>query len=149
MAQAIDEISNLLENIKLSTDNFLGKDLSIERNFCDAVSELLGKELKDCEVSTFLGKKIMAICCETFVLYEITGKTLLKVIDGMVDKHFLKKDFLVQLGWCLHYTTDNRIVGYPPLNNKIAKTSIVEFYWLNCSKKSILQTRNFNKGFYL
>ena len=66
MAQAIGEILNLLENIKLAKDNFLGKDLSIEINFCDAVSELLGKELKDCEVSTFLGKKIMTICCETF-----------------------------------------------------------------------------------
>ena len=30
----------------------------------------------------------MAICCETFVLNEITGKTLLKVIDEMVDEHF-------------------------------------------------------------
>ena len=110
MAQAIDEISNLLENIKLAKDNFLGKDLSIERNFCDAVSELLGKELKDCEVSTFLSKKIMAICCETFVLNEITGKTLLKVIDEMVDEHFFKKDGLLQLGWCSHYTTDSRIV---------------------------------------
>ena len=49
MAQAIDEISNLLENIKLAKDNFLGKDLPIERNFCDAVSELLGKELEDCK----------------------------------------------------------------------------------------------------
>ena len=56
MAQAIDEISNLLENIKLAKDNFSGKDLSIERNLCDTLSELLGKELRDCEVSTFLGK---------------------------------------------------------------------------------------------
>ena len=78
---------NLLQNIKIAKDNFLGNDLSIERNFCDAVSELLGKELKDCEVSTFLGKKIMAICCETFALNEITGKALLKVIDEMVDKN--------------------------------------------------------------
>ena len=88
MAQAIDEISNLLENIKLAKDNFLGKYLSVERNFCDAVSEQVAKELKDCEVSTFLGKKIMAICCETFVLNECTGKILLKVIDEMVDEHF-------------------------------------------------------------
>ena len=68
MAQAIDEISNLLENIKLAKDNFLGKDLSVERNFCDAVTEQVGKKLKDCKVSTFLGRKIMAICCESFVL---------------------------------------------------------------------------------
>ena len=87
MAQARNETSNLLQNIKIAKDNFLGNDLSIERNFCDAVSELLGKELKDCEVSTFLGKKIMAICCETFALNEITGKALLKVIDEMVDKN--------------------------------------------------------------
>ena len=53
MAQAIDEISKSLENIKLTKDNFLGKDLPIERNFCDAVSKLIAKELKDCEVSTF------------------------------------------------------------------------------------------------
>ena len=98
MAQAIDEISNLLENIKLAKDNFLGKDLSVERNFCDAVSEQVGKELKDREVSTFLGKKIIAICCETFVLNESTGKILLKVIDEMVDKHFFKKDGLLLLG---------------------------------------------------
>ena len=134
MAQAIDEISNLLENIKLAKDKFLGKGLSIERNFCDSASELLGKELKDCEVSTFLDKKIMAICCEMVVLNEITGKTLLKVIDEMVDENFLKKDGLLQLGCCSHYTTDSRIVCYPPLNNKIAKTSIIEFYWLNFSK---------------
>ena len=64
MAQAIDEISKSLENIKLTKDNFLGKDLPIERNFCDAVSKLIAKELKDCEVSTFFGKKITSICCK-------------------------------------------------------------------------------------
>ena len=46
IAQAIDEISNSLENIELAKDNFLGEDLSTERNFCDAVSDLVGKELK-------------------------------------------------------------------------------------------------------
>ena len=95
MAQAIDEISISLDYIKIAKDNFLGNDLSIEQNFCDAVSKLLGKELKDCEVSTFLGKKIIAICCETFVLNEITGKTLLKVIDEMVDEYFFKKSWFI------------------------------------------------------
>ena len=132
----------MLENIKLAKDNFLGKDLSIERNFCDAASELLGKELKDCEVSTFLGKKIMAICCETFVLNEITGKTLL---NEMVDDYFFKKGGLLQLGWCSHYTTGSRIVCYSPLNNKIAKTSIVEFYWLNSSKNRFYKQETLTK----
>ena len=60
MAQAIDEISKLLENIKLAKDNLLGKVLSNKRNFCDAVSEFIAKELKDCKVSIFFGKKIFA-----------------------------------------------------------------------------------------
>ena len=76
---------------------FWGKVWSVKRNFCDAVSEQVGKKLKDCEVSTFLGKKMMAICCETFVLNESTGKILLKVIDEMVDEHFFKKYGLLQL----------------------------------------------------
>ena len=143
MAQAIDEISNLLENIKLAKDNFLGKDLSVERNFCYAVSEQVGKVLKDCEVSTFLCKNIMAICFETFALNESTGKKLLKVTDEMVDKHFFKNDGLLQLGWCSQYKIDSRIMHYlcsrimhylRPLINEIVKTYIVEFYWLNNSK---------------
>ena len=135
MAQAIDEISNMLENIKLAKDNFLAKDLSVERNFWDVVSEKVGKELKDCEVTTFLCKKKMVICCETFVLNESTGKILLKEIDEMVDEHFFKKDGLLQLGWCSQYKIDSRIMHYPrPLIKKIVKTSIIEFYWLNNSK---------------
>ena len=99
MAQAIDEISNLLENLKLAKDNFLGKYLSVERNFCEAISE---------QVSTFLGKKIMAICCEAFALNESTCKILVTVIYEMV----------LQLGWCSQYKIDSRIVHYPrPLIN--------------------------------
>ena len=130
MAQAIDEISNLLENVKLAKDNFLGKDLSVERNFCDAVSE---------QVSTFLGQKIMAICCETFVLNETTCKILMTVIDEMV----------LQLGWCSQYKID-RIVHYPrPLINEIAKTSIVEFYWLNKSKNRHNKQENLTKFLFV
>ena len=102
----------------------MGNDFSIERNFCDAVSELLGKDLKDCEVSTFLGKKLMAICCETYVLNEITGKTLLKVIDQMVDEHFFKKYGLLKLGWCSYYMTDSRKVCYK-LNEKVQSLNFI------------------------
>ena len=88
----------------------------------------------------------MAICCETFVLNESTGKILLKVIDEMIDKHFLKKDGLLQLGWCSQYKIDSRIMHYPrPLINKIVKTSIVEFYWLNNSKNRYYKQENLTK----
>ena len=87
----------------------------------------------------------MDIYCETFVLNEITGKTLLKVIDEMVDEHFFKKDGLLELGWCSHYTTYSGIVCYTPLNSKIAKTSIVEFYWLNSSKNRFYNQETLTK----
>ena len=37
---------------------FFGKDLSYEQNFLNAIIEKFGKELKDCEVSSYLNKKI-------------------------------------------------------------------------------------------
>ena len=75
----------------------------------------------------------MAVCCETVVLNEITRKTLLKVIDQMVDEFFFKNDALIKLGWCSRYMTDSRTVNYPS-SQKISKTSSVEFYWLNSYK---------------
>ena len=61
MVQAIDLIAKKLEEIKIAKDNFLGNDLSFERKFLDDVTEMLRKELKDCEVSTYLGKKSFAV----------------------------------------------------------------------------------------
>ena len=125
MAQAIDLITKKLEEIKIVKDNFLGNDLSFERKFLDDVTEMLGKELKDCEVSTYLGKKWMAICCETLFLTEISGKKLLKVIDRMLDEHFFKGNGLLELGWCSCYMMDKRNINYPK-GSKIEKTSIVD-----------------------
>ena len=79
MAQAIDLITKKLEEIKIVKDNFLGNNFKLK--CLDDVTEMLGKELKDCEVSTYLGKKSMAICCETLFLTEISGIKLLYVID--------------------------------------------------------------------
>ena len=125
MAQAIDLITKKLEEIKIVKDNFLGNDLSFERKFLDDVTEMLGKELKDCEVSTYLSKKSMAICCETLFLTEISGKKLLKVIDRMLDEHFFKGNGLLELGWCSCHMMDKRNINYQK-GSKIEKTSIVD-----------------------
>ena len=53
---------------------FSGKDLSYEENFLNAATGRFGKELEHCEVSTYLSKRSMTICCEIFVLTEVTGK---------------------------------------------------------------------------
>ena len=34
----------------------------------------------------------MTICCETFVLTEVTGKKLLNVVDRLLDEHFFQAD---------------------------------------------------------
>ena len=75
----------------------------------------------------------MAICCEALVLNEISGKTLLNVIDRMLDEHFFKDNGLLELGWCSRYMIDKRNVNYSK-GSKFEKTSLVEFYWFNSSQ---------------
>ena len=90
---------------------------------------MLGKELEDCKVSSYLGQKSMAIYCETFVLTAISVKKLLKVIDRMLDQ----VSNLLELGWCSCYMMDKRNINYPK-DSKFEKTSLVEFSWFNSSQ---------------
>ena len=80
MAHSVDVLMKRLEETNIADDIFSGKDLSYEKNFLNAVTEKFGKELEHCEVSTYLSKRSMTICCETFVLTEVTGKNLLNVL---------------------------------------------------------------------
>ena len=57
------------------------------KNLFECCNENFGKELEHCEVSTYLSKRSMTICCETFVLTEVTGKKLLNVVDQLLDEH--------------------------------------------------------------
>ena len=52
-----------MEEIKITDDAFLGNDLSYEDNFLNSVIEKFGQEIKDCEVSFYLHRKSMTICC--------------------------------------------------------------------------------------
>ena len=54
-----------MEEIKITDDIFLGNDLSYEENFLNSVIEKFGQEIKDCEVSCYLHRKSLTICCET------------------------------------------------------------------------------------
>lgn len=54
-----------LHEIKTTDDIFSGEDLSFEKRFLEAVTENLVKDLGNCEVSHYLSKKSMAICCDT------------------------------------------------------------------------------------
>ena len=74
MAHSVDVLTKKLEETKTADDIFSEKDLSYEQNFLNTVTEKFGKELEHCEVSTYLSKRSMTICCEIFVLTEVTGK---------------------------------------------------------------------------
>ena len=80
MAHSVDVLKKKLEETKIADDIFSGTDLSYEQNFLHAVTEKFRKELEHCEVSTYLNKRSMIICSETFVLTEVTGKKLLNVV---------------------------------------------------------------------
>ena len=50
--------------------------------------EKFGKEIKDCEVSFYLHRKNMSICCETLTMTETIARKLLKIVDRLMDEHF-------------------------------------------------------------
>ena len=98
MAHSVDVLTKKLEETRIADNIFSGKDLSYEQDVLNAVTEKFGKELEHCEVSTYLSKRSMTICCETFVLTEVTDKELLNVVDRLLDEYFFQADGLHQLG---------------------------------------------------
>ena len=97
-----------LEEIKISDDIFLGDHLSYEEMFLNSVTEKTRQELKDFEVSFYLHKKSMTICCETTTMTDVIAGKLLKIDDRLIDEHFSQRNGLRQLGWCSHYMLDRR-----------------------------------------
>ena len=81
MACSIKFLTEKMEEVKIADDIFLGNDLSYEGNFLNCVIEKFGEELKDCEVSFYLHRKNMSICCETLTMTETIGRKLLKIVD--------------------------------------------------------------------
>ena len=145
MAHSVDVLTKKLEEIKIADDIFSEKDLSNEQNFLNAVTKKFGKELKHCEVSTYLSKRSMIICCETFVLTKVTSKNLLNVVDRLLDEHFFQADDLHQLGCCSNYMFDKRFLNYPKGNGIIQKTEVIEFYWFNHSPNRFDKQWNLSK----
>ena len=88
MAHNVDVLTKKLEETKIVDDLFSGKGLLHEQNFLNVVTEKFGKELEHREVSTYLSERSMTICCETFVLTEVSDKKLLNVVDRLLEEHF-------------------------------------------------------------
>ena len=58
---------------------------------------------------------------------------MLKLTDWLMDKRFLKKNDLRELGLCSHYMLYRRSVKYHKEKQIFKKTQIVEFCWFNNS----------------
>ena len=131
MACSVDFLTKKLEEIKISEDIFLGKDLSYEEKFLNSVIEKIEQEIEDCEVSYYLNKKHMTICYESLTMTETIARKLLKMVDWLMEEHFFQKNGLGELGWCSNYMLDKRSVNYCKDQQVFKKTETVEFYWFN------------------
>ena len=80
MACSIEFLTKKMEEIKITDDIFLGNYLSFEVNFLNKVIETFGQEVKDCEVSFYLHRKSMSICCETTTMTYAIARVLLKLL---------------------------------------------------------------------
>ena len=133
MACSVDFLTKKLEEIKFSDDVFLGNDLSNEKKFLNKVIEDFEQNIGDCEVSYYVSKRSMSICCESLTMTETIAKKLLKLTDWLMDEHFFQKNGLRELGWSSNYMLDKRSVNYHKEEQIFKKTEIVEFYWFNNS----------------
>ena len=112
MACSVDFLMKKLEEIKISDDIFLGKDLSYEEQFLNSVIEKNEQEIEDCEVCYYLNRKYMFICYESLTMTETIARKLLKIVDWLMDEHFFQKNGLRELSWCSNYMLDKRSVNY-------------------------------------
>ena len=112
MTCSVEFLTKKLEEIKISDEIFLGKYLSYEERFLNSVIEKIGQELKDCEVSFYLHRKSMTICCETTTMTDVIARKLLKIVDRLIDEHFFQTNGLRQIGRSSHYMLDRRNLNY-------------------------------------
>ena len=128
MACSVDFLTKKLEEIKISDDVFLGNDLSNEKKNLNKVIENFEQKIDDCEVSYYVSKRSVSICCESLTMTETIAKKLLKLTDWLMDERFFQKNDLRELDWCSNYMLDKRSVNYHIEEKIFKKTEIAEFY---------------------
>ena len=103
----MDLLTKKTDKIKMNEDDFLGYDLIFEQRFLNKLIEKIEQEIEqhkiveekmECEVSYYMHKKIMSICCQTSIMTETIARKLLKLTDRLMNEHFFEKDGLRKLG---------------------------------------------------
>ena len=75
----------------------------------------------------------MSICCETTTMTHVIARKLLKLVDRLMDEHFLQTNGLREPAWCSNYMLDRRSLNYYKDKQVVRKCEVTEFYWLNNS----------------
>ena len=91
---------------------FLEMNYFLRMKCLNSVIEKIGQEIKDCEVSFYLHRKSMGICCETTTMTHVLARKLLKLVYQLMDEHFFQTNGLRELGWCSNYMLDRRSLNY-------------------------------------
>ena len=84
----------------------------MKKIFLNSVIEKFGKEIKYCELSFYLHRRSMSICCETITMIDEIARKLLKIVNRLMDNHFFQTNGLRQLWWCAHYMLDSRSLNF-------------------------------------
>ena len=94
MARSMDFLVKELDKIKINDDVFFGYDSTFERKFLNELIEKIEEETEqqnvEGEVSFYLHKKSMSICCETSTMTETLARKLLKSTDWLMMNIFFK-----------------------------------------------------------
>ena len=103
----MDAITNLMQNLEISKDSFLGKDLTTEKDFLQKV-ELSFKEQNFEQKIEFLYYVGYCCMCLSFQAeYFSSHEHVLKLVD-LTEEHFAREKKLRELGWRANYMMDKR-----------------------------------------
>ena len=131
MACNVDLLTKKLDEIKINEDVFLVNDLTFKQRFLNKLIEKIEQEIEqekiECEVSYYLHKKSMSICCKTSIMTETIARKLLKLTDRLMDEHVFEKDGLRKLGRCSNYILDRRTHSYHKNKELKKKLKLLNF----------------------
>ena len=94
----MDAITNLMQNLEISKDSFLGKDLTTEKDFLQKV-ELSFKEqnfAQKIEFSYYVGK--CSMCLSFQAEYSPSHEDVLKLVF-LTEKHFSREKKQTKRTW--------------------------------------------------
>ena len=129
---------NLMQNLQLSEDYLLGKDLSVKRDFFEKFEHrFLGEDQfeQKIKVFKFIGKRHLSLCFDPE--YVARYDDAIKIIDFFKNYFVAEGKRLRQLGCCVNYIIDRSctiefIFVNVSTNHRYNDGQVVDFKPCNC-----------------